>query len=164
MTILAMPSNLATYVHDHLAGAKFAIELLQDLSDKGSDPRVAALAASLLPDIESDRSVLLKFAETLGEEPSGAKESAAWLTQKLSRLKLAASDDLGAFEAIETLSLGILGKLALWNALNILQGCDAVKVLKLPDLMAAAEHQHARVEELRRKLARSVLTTDSPTS
>ena len=155
---VAMPSNLATYVHDHLAGAQFAIELLQDLSEKASDPRVTALAAALLPEIESDRSVLQRFAEALGEEPSGAKESAAWITQKLSRVKLAAADDLGAFEAIETLSLGILGKLALWNSLKVLKACDAVKVLRLPDLMTAAEQQHARVEQLRHELAPNVLT------
>jgi hypothetical protein len=157
---LDMPSNLATYVHDHLAGAQFAIELLQDLSEKASDRRITELAAALLPEIESDRSALQRFAEAIGEEPSGAKESAAWLTQKLSRVKLSAADDLGAFEAVETLSLGILGKLALWNSIKILPKCDAAKVLKLSDLLAAAENQHTRVEHLRRELASHVLTTE----
>lgn len=155
-----MPSKLAIYVHDHLAGAQFAIELLKDLSESAADTRVVELAASLLPEIEGDRRLLQGFAEALGEEASGAKESAAWITQKLSRIKLAADDDLGAFEAIETLSLGILGKLALWNSIDVLPTCDAAKELDLSELKTAAVDQHARVEKLRRELAGSVLTAE----
>jgi hypothetical protein len=156
-----MPSNLATYLHDHLAGAHFAIEMLQDLCEKASDVRVRELATALLPEIEGDRGVLQQLAKGLGEEPSGAKESAAWITQKLSRIKLSAADELGAFEAIETLSLGILGKLALWNALLQLPAGNAMKDLDLPSLIAAAENQHGRVEQLRRALARKVLTIET---
>jgi hypothetical protein len=53
-------------------------------------------------------------------------------------------------EALETLALGILGKLALWRALAVVAATDArLRGLDFDSLAARAQAQHARVEERR---------------
>jgi hypothetical protein len=132
-----MATPLGTYIHDHLAGAQFVAQ-----------------------EVEADRKVLQDFATRIGEEPSTAKEAAAWIVQKLSKVKLAPGDQLGAFEAIETLCLGILGKLALWNALETLrEGDPRFGELDLAALAGRAREQHAKVEKLRLALAPTALLT-----
>ena len=43
-----MDNPLATYLHDHLAGADAAIDLLQNLRDQHSDEPLGQFAAELL--------------------------------------------------------------------------------------------------------------------
>jgi hypothetical protein len=152
-----MATPLGTYVHDHLAGAQFAVKLLEDLHAQADDERTNALSRELLKDVEADRQVLQDFAASIGEESSIAKEAAAWIAQKLSRVKLSPGDELGSFEAVETLCLGILGKLALWNALETLRGKDSrIAELDLPSLAERARTQHEKIDALRLALAPQV--------
>ena len=159
-----MAKQLLTYLHDHLAGARFAVSLLQDLSDQKVDTEVAECAAKLLPAVEQDRSALEAYMKRVGDDGSMVKDIAAWATQKASRFKLALHDPFGLFEAIEMLSLGVLGKLALWNALKSLHdGQDKavgqdVTGLDLEHLILRARDQHQQLELLRLRLAVQVLT------
>ncbi len=149
-----MPTALLTYLHDHLAGARFAVSLLEDLSAQTVDTDTAVLAASLLSPIRQDRAVVESLLADLGEDPSVLKEAAAWFTQKASRLKLTLSKPEGVFEAIEVLTLGVQGKLALWNTLRTLSPVDMGPThLDLESLCTRAERQHASLEALRRRLA-----------
>jgi hypothetical protein len=149
-----MATPLGTYVQDHLAGAQFAVKLLEDLQEQADDERINALARALLKDVEADRTVLQDFAARIGEDSSLAKEAAAWIVQKLSGVKLAPGDALGAFEAVETLCLGIQGKLALWKALATLRDDDPrVRDLDLTKLAIRASEQHGQIEALRLALA-----------
>jgi hypothetical protein len=149
-----MATALVTYLHDRLAGARFAVSLLEDLSVQTVDADTAVLAASLLSPIRQDRAVVESLLADLGEDPSALKEAAAWLTQKASRLKLTLSNPEGIFEAVELLTLGVLGKLALWNTLRTLEPLDMGPThLDLAALCAGAESQHAALEALRRRLA-----------
>lgn len=151
-----MADPLVTYIQDHLAGAKFAVGLLTDLS--GRDGEASTLAAQLLSEIESDRSVLEDFVNQLGGDPSTLKEAAAWFSQKAGRLKLALDEPLGVFEAIEMLSLGVLGKLALWTALKAIADSDKrIVELDLDALAKRAMAQHQQLESLRLKLAVNAL-------
>jgi hypothetical protein len=156
----AQPDPLATYLRDHLAGAAAAIELLEFLRDRHSSESVGDLAASLLADVEADRTVLRELFDRIDGSSSPVKEAAAWVTAKLSRLKLdhRAVGDLGVLEALETLALGILGKLALWHAL-VLVARDESRLtgVDFGRLAARAETQHERVEEFRLEVARSAL-------
>ncbi len=58
----------------------------------------------------------------------------------------------GVFEAVELLSLGVLGKLALWNTLRELAGDSRLAQLDLDALCREAERQHSELEKLRRGL------------
>ena len=77
--------------------------------------------------------------------------------EKAGQLKLKedhASGGLGTFEALETLVLGIRGKLALWHVLPRARNLDPrIPSLDFDKLAASAEEQGARVEKQRLQLA-----------
>ncbi len=153
-----MSGQLATYLHDHLAGAKFAVQLLENLRDKTPDAAISQLSTDLLLQIEADRFVLAELAEQIGGKSSTVKEVAAWVAEKASRFKLTVGDLMGTFEAIEALSLGVLGKLALWNALRSIRSMDArLDGVNLDDLITRANQQFAQLENARLRLAELVL-------
>ncbi len=154
-----MCEPLLTYLHDHLAGARFAVGLLQDLSEQTVDGDVQQLAVKLLPAIDEDRATLEACMKDIGDDGSMVKDIAAWVTHKASRLNLRLHDSLGLFEAIEALSLGVLGKLASWDALKTLRDKQVsaarqnVAALDLEQLISRAREQHQQLESLRLKLA-----------
>jgi len=160
---------LLTYLHDHLAGARFAVSLLQDLSDQKIDNDVAQCAAKLLSAIDEDRAELEDYMKRVGDDGSIVKDVGAWVTQKVSRFKLAVHDPFGRFEAIEMLSLGVLGKIALWNALKSLRDRHDkfagynVTGLDLDKLILRGRDQHQQLESLRLRLAVETLAAQPQT-
>jgi hypothetical protein len=151
-----MADPLSTYLQDHLAGAEFAISLLEDMRDESGGEPLGDFAAELLREIEADRNVLQGLAERVGSGTTPLKDAAAWVAEKASRLKLSrASGEAGSFLELETIALGILGKLKLWKALEAaadprLAGTD------FRHLAARAEAQHAQAEGRRLEEARKV--------
>jgi hypothetical protein len=148
---------LVTYLQDHLAGAAAALELLAMLRDQHDDEALGALAAELIAEIESGRQVVDALARRLDEGSSLLKDATGWLGAKIGRLKLGrAAGDLGTFQALETLALGIIGKLALWHALAAVADARLAGV-DFQALAARAEVQHGRVERERLRLAQTAL-------
>jgi hypothetical protein len=156
---------LRIYLNDHLAGSVAALELLDHLSDLHSDPARKQFFVGLRAEIEEDQKVLQRLLDQAGGEESPVRKAAAWLTEKLGRakLKLEASGDgeLRVFEALETLALGIQGKLTLWRALEAaadripqFQGMDFAR------LKQRALQQQQRVEDQRLQSARAALAAD----
>jgi hypothetical protein len=146
---------LSTYVEDHLAGATAGLELLEALSAQHQGDPTGALARSLLPEVEDDRRTLEGIARAL-DAGSALKEAGAWIAEKVSRLKLhrEAKGVLGTFEALEAMSLGVLGKRALWRALAVAAGSDArLAGFDFGALAASAERQHALLEDERLRAA-----------
>lgn len=157
--------TLSTYLNDHLAGSVAALELLDHLAEIHSDPDRKRFFIGLRAEVEEDQRVLQQLLETVGGKESPVRKAAAWLAEKVGQVKLRL-DDLGdgqlqVFEAIETLGLGIQGKLALWRALAVaadrvpqLQGFDFVR------LEQRAIQQHQRVETQRLQTARIALNIE----
>lgn len=158
-----MSDTLITYMHDHLAGARFALNLLNSLRTGDQPVAIRKLADELLYEIGEDRRLLEQLADRIGKPQNTLKEGAAWLAQKASLWKLGRDDSaLSTFEALEALALGIMGKLSLWRALRVLQPADpALAEINLEQLCRRAEEQFFRVERMRIKLASRALTTDS---
>ena len=157
-----MGNHLSTYLHDHLAGARFAIDLLERLRDAYPHESVGQFAEEMRAQIEEDRVILQQLADEIGERET-LKEATAWLAEKTARLKLRLGVDaeLSVFESLEALSLGILGKQKLWVALQEIADVEPrVRKLNLNELAARAEEQHAQVEAFRLKSARTALRTD----
>jgi hypothetical protein len=158
-----MNDGLLIYLQDHLAGARFAVNLLEGLAKQEADSRVSELAARLLVEVEQDREFLVNFIRRLGGDTSAVKEATAWIAEKAGRLKLDLDEPMGRFEAIELLSLGVLGKLALWNALRAARDNDPrLQGLDLDRLSKRAQSQFRNLESLRMELAASVLPVASP--
>jgi hypothetical protein len=161
-----MNDALGTYLHDHLAGAAFAVELLESLREHhGNDP-LGIFATELLVEIEADRSLLQQLAKPMETHTAGVKEAAAWLAEKASRLKLRQSGDssLGTFETLEALALGILGKESLWNALAIAAvGDPRLQGPNYEALARRAYDQYTRVENRRLEAAQALFALQAGT-
>lgn len=155
-----MSDDLITYLHDHLAGATAGLELVEALRDQHADEPLGRFASQLSGEIEADRRTLEDLAERVGPGGNPLKEAGAWLAEKASRLKLGrpAAGELGTFEALEALALGILGKKALWDALELVAPQNPrLGGLKFGELSRRAQAQHGRVEEQRLITARTAL-------
>ena len=152
-----MDDPLATYLHDHLAGAAAAIDLLEALRDEYQGEPLGSFAAGLLADIVEDEAVLRRrVTESTGASRGALKQAAAWLGEKASRAKFQrqTAGEFGTFQALEVLALGILGKLALWQALAAIAPADPrLAGLDLDALADRARDQHARAERERLILA-----------
>jgi hypothetical protein len=154
----SMTEPLAIYFHDHLAGAAFAIDLVESLGNQHLGKPLGEFAAELLVEIETDRETLLTLADRLGITSSPLKDLSAWLGEKVSRIKLSSQEanSFGTFEALEILQVGIHGKWALWRALNIVALIDVrLQSIDFAHLAARAEHQEALVDGWRLEEART---------
>jgi len=154
-----MSDSLAVYLHDHLAGSSFAVELLEFLRDQHAGQRLGDSAAAILAEVEEDRKVLQEIIGRVGNHVPILKEASAWVGEKLSELKLR-QGAFGTFEAVEALALGIQGKLALWRALAIIAETDSrLRGVDFNQLAARAESQHSLAEELRLQAARAAFAS-----
>src|ERR1700728_3969057 len=147
-----MSDSLSTYLHDHLGGAKAAIDLLEAMRDGHEDQPLKDFAASLLIEVQADRDTLQRLAEKVGSGSNVLKEFSGWFAEKATRLKLGqgSGGDFGTFEALEFLALGVRGKMGLWRALDVaavgdtrLSGCD------FKQLAARADAQYQQGEQKR---------------
>lgn len=147
-------NHLETYLHDHLAGAALAIDLLKTLRERHQPEGLAVFATELLIDIQEDHEQLRELSSQIESHSAGFKEMIARVLEKLSRLKFhhPVKNDLGTFEALETLALGILGKEALWKALASVPD-ERLANLDFPKLISRARQQHERVERKRLQVA-----------
>ena len=156
---------LEIYLNDHLAGSVAALELLEHLELAFRDTGVGRFAAELRVDVEQDREELEALMLELGIAESSSRKVTAWLTERVTELKLRWDDGEGALrllEAFEALSVGIEGKRLLWLALEF--AAEEAPALQLPNydkLIQRAKEQRARAEVMRLKAARVALSADA---
>jgi hypothetical protein len=144
---------LGTYLNDHLSGSVVAVETLERLIHADHPNLSPDTLRTLLAEIREDQRLLQTLLERLdvGEHP--VKKAAAWLTEKVGRIKL---DDgpLGTMEMLEALALGITGKLKLWLTLErVAPRHPELGQLDYARLQSRAREQHELVEDLRLKEA-----------
>ncbi|MCW1925164.1 hypothetical protein OKA05_21570 [Luteolibacter arcticus] len=113
-----MDHNLQRYLNDHLAGSAGAIRLIDELATRQDDPAETAFFESLKAEVEGDQERLRHLLASAGLEESAALQATGKLTASASKLKLLweglKPGELGMFEALEMLTLGIQGKRLLW--------------------------------------------------
>ena len=146
--------SLATYLNDHLAGSVVALELLDHLKEDGAGTAQTSLLAAVHADIEADQQELEAFMAQLGIVESAPRKATGWLVEKLSEIKLRLDDAgdgaLRRLETLETISLGIAGKQALWDALAAAaEDAPELNGLDYARLGRRAETQRGVVETLR---------------
>jgi hypothetical protein len=142
-----MNTNLATYLHDHLAGANMAIDLIAELGQQQHEESTQAFLRRLLLEVTADRDALQELANEVHAGSSVVKNSAALIAAKALDLKLGAGKTpFGLFESFEFLALGILGKLHLWKALQMAETHSGTD---FTPLIERAKGQHAEVERYR---------------
>lgn len=155
---------LHSYLKDHLAGSVAALELLDHLRGGVAPTEARQFLTTLRQEIEEEQQVLQRLLGDLGGTESRLREAGAWVGGKLSELKLKVEDSTGTglryFEALEALTLGIRGKLALWTALESVR--DRIPLLGAIDFdkfIERSRDQYARVETRRVAAAQHALTT-----
>src|SRR5215207_1056649 len=158
--------SLTTYLNDHLAGSVVALELLDHLQEDGAGTAEASMLADVHADIEADRQELEAFMAELGITVSEPRKATGWLVEKLSEVKLRLDDPgdgaLQRLEALETVSLGIAGKQALWHALAAAaEDAPELSGLDYARLVRRAEAQRQVVETLRLHAAKAAFGTRS---
>jgi hypothetical protein len=156
-----MSDSLGTYLHDHMAGALHAVNLLEVLRDRYDGQELGSFASGLLVEIKADRETLREIADRVGVGASELKELAAWMAEKMGRLKMRRDEGngLGTFEALEFLELGVHGKWALWRALGAVSEKDErLKGVDYAHLASRAEAQRNTIEERRLDIAREALS------
>jgi hypothetical protein len=119
--------QLSTYLNDHLAGFKAALELLDHLERKHAGTQIAMMATGLRDDVKADRRELEALMSRLGI----ARSTSGSATRLELRLDDPLWGSLRLLEIFESLSLGIEGKRLLWRSLKTaavynpeLQGTD----------------------------------------
>ena len=154
------------YLNDHLAGAMFGSDLAAQLQRRSDGTPLGELMNSLAPQIEEDRQTLIDLMEGMGCSKNPVKQATTWLVEKASRAKFGGltgtENALGTFMALETLSLGVEGKLSLWTVLReVADRYDALDPAELDGLIERGRAQRLALERARVKAARGVLQGDT---
>jgi hypothetical protein len=148
--------RLETYLNDHLAGSLAGIRLARRClsREQGTSSASKRFMATLVEDIDADRAVLEDVMERVGARPNELKKGGALVVETLARIRQsmpligAGSDEVGAFEELELLSLGIEGKRLLWSALRMLDD-ERLAPIDLSELEERASRQREGLEKLR---------------
>lgn len=157
-----MNDRLERYLNDHLAGSHSAIAVIQDLAERQEDPRHRIFFEQLKEDVEEDQKVLTSLLERGGMKERGVQKAAGKVTAQASRLKLKwegmEPGELGTFEALEMLALGIQGKRVLWIMLNEIASLFPEWAgIDFRSLESRAREQREAVEKRRIVAGREVL-------
>jgi len=147
---------LEIYLADHLAAATAGLALVRRSAASNSDNATGAFLLRLSSEIASDREALRRIIAALGYDESNAKQLLAWLGERAGRLKLNGQlvgySPLSRLLELESLSVGIAGKLALWQTLLQLPGLEQrLALFDLAGLAHRAAAQRAEVEQHRLK-------------
>jgi hypothetical protein len=155
--------RLAEYVHDHLAGAEGATELLRHHLDRAAATDLRRDLERVLAELHEEREHLEALMADLDLSPGVLKQAVGWVAEKVSRLKREGERLRGSAIAdlleLELLQIGIMGKRALWVLLRELADAEPrIAALPLDRLIAQAEAQHETVEAHRLRAGRDALT------
>jgi hypothetical protein len=142
------------YLNDHLAGAMLGSDLAEQIRSQNQRTPLGELMGVLAPQIEQDRQTLIALMECLDSSKNPVKQAGAWVTEKATRVKFAGvssgEPELGRFMALESLALGVLGKLKLWKTLQqVVDRYPEIAAVNLDELIDRARSQHDLLERER---------------
>jgi hypothetical protein len=137
--------------------------LAEQIGERAEGTPLGDLMGEIAPQIEEDRQSLIDLMEQLEVSKNPVKQASAWLAEKASRVKFGGASsgepDFGLYMAVETMTLGVEGKLSLWKALKQMPADHPVhRAINLDELIARAKSQHDRLEEQRISIGPDVLS------
>jgi hypothetical protein len=154
---------LHVYLNDHLAGASAGTTLVKQAAEQNEGTEIGDFFATLVDEIGADLNTLTVLIDRLGVDVSAGKGKIAELGTKITETKFSGetvgSADFGAFITLETLSIGVEGKLCMWKALKAIES----EVPELADtdidtLTERAQSQRDRIEGKRLEWAPRALS------
>jgi hypothetical protein len=153
---------LGIYLNDHLAGAIAGSELAKRAARNNEGTQLGPFLDRLATDIQQDRRALETLMSDLGVRKDVVKDAAAWMAEKVGRLKLngrlVGYSNLSRLVELEGLSLGVEGKLAMWRNLSrVREKYAALEKTNIEELTERAEAQRRELEEVRQEAAEKAL-------
>jgi hypothetical protein len=152
---------LATYLNDHLAGSTAGLELVKRAASENEGSPLGEFLSELEAEISEDREALEELMDSLGVGTDHKKIAAAWVGEKVGRLKpnaqLLGYSPLSPLVELEALSLAIEGKRLLWIAVQGIAAEHGLAPERFADLAARASDQRSRVEQFRVEVAERAL-------
>jgi hypothetical protein len=154
---------LGIYLNDHLAGSTIGLELARRARGSNKSSEYGDVLDRIAREIDEDRETLKALMVSLEIGHDRLKVGGAWIAEKLGRLKpngrLLSYSPLSRLVELESLALGISGKLSLWEALREVAAEDArLDLEELGRLAERAERQRKEVWRLRQRAAREAFT------
>jgi hypothetical protein len=158
-----MKDPLHVYLNDHLAGATAGVELVKTAAEN-HDGELGEFFAELADGISADHNTLTSLIDQLNAHASGAKEALAKIGAEVSEAKFSGESvddpEFGTFLTLETLSIGVEGKLCMWKALKVVEGdYPELAALDIDKLSERAQAQRDRIEGKRLEVAGSALSS-----
>ena len=153
---------LHVYLNDHLAGATAGVDLVKTAAEN-HDGELGEFFAQLADEITADYNGLTSLMDQMDAHASGAKEVLAKAGSVVSEAKFSGEsvDDptFGTFLTLETLSIGVEGKLCMWKALKVVEGnVPELAATNIDTLIERAQSQRDRLESKRLEVAGSALS------
>jgi hypothetical protein len=150
---------LKIYLNDHLAGAHAGLELARRTWRENEDHPVGHYFSQLVPELAEDRATLRRVMDALGVAPDVFKQRAAWVMERVGRLKLNGRlvrySPLSRLHELEGLVVATQGRLSLWRLLRRLAREDLrLDAFDFDALVERAQAQQATLERLRIAAAR----------
>jgi hypothetical protein len=156
---------LSIYLNDHLAGATVGVELSKRAASSNEGTEYGDFLTELSHEVAEDRASLERLMERFGVKKDRVKTTGAFLGEKVGRLKpnahLTSYSPLSRVVELEALTLGVTGKLALWQALIGVQDADdRLDPEELAVLVERAEGQQRGLGQWRRRATSETFTAD----
>jgi hypothetical protein len=157
---------LPIYLNDHLAGSTVGRELAHRAAAANRSTEFGDFLADLAAQIDADRESLLSVMAALGVGRDELKVGAGWLAEKAGRLKLngrlTSYSPLSRVVELESLLLGVRGKLAAWRTLASAQPNEPrLDEFDFVHLIARAEEQLAGLDAQHARAVRQMLAEDA---
>jgi hypothetical protein len=148
------------YLNDHLAGSVVGTRLAHRIAQHNEGNHYGSEAARLAEEIQEDKATLEELMDRLGVRQKKARLAIAAVTEMAGRLKpngrLIGYSPLSRVVELEGLTIGVTGKLELWQSLKAtgerIDGIDADRLIQ------RAESQRDRVADLRLQAAREAFS------
>lgn len=152
---------LDEYLNDHLAGSVVGCRVAARLAKGYRGGPFGAEMADIAAQVREDKATLEGLMERLGTSRSRVKPALAGIADSVGRLKLRGvarrGSETGLFLALETLSMGVEGKVCLWEALRTLAPDGGLRGVDLQELIGRGQRQRAALELERLAVAARVL-------
>lgn len=154
-TVKVDADELKSYLNDHQAGSVAGLELAKNLAKEHPGDE---FLVKLAKDVEADQDTLERLMEKYGARGNTMKQAGALLVEKVGTALGEAGDELSFLRKLETLTMGVHGKLCLWESLNEVAETDEIlRGYNFDRLMAGAQSQLDGLEAVRIKAARKAL-------
>lgn len=155
-------STLHAYLNDHRAGATGALHLIRRMQEADDPVTPSGFLKDLGDRVEIDLMTLEDVMARLDIGHDTARATAGWIGEHLSRLRLSptvtGSQHLTHLLELETISMGIQGKVMLWQALERAVGDDSrLREVAFTELIARGRGQFEEVQSHRLEVAERAL-------